>query len=425
MRKINILLIGSGGREHSLAISLAKSDTCNNLYAAPGNPGIFKVANKIEVDIKNFDQIYSACIENQIELVVVGPEQPLADGITDYLTEKGIAVFGPDKFASMLESSKAFAKEIMQEYNIPTAAFKKFGKSEIDAAKAFITNSDKIVLKADGLAGGKGVIIPENKEEAIRSLEEIFSGKFGVAGDNIVIEEFMDGEEASIFAICDGEKFVTLAPSQDHKRALNDDKGENTGGMGAYAPAPIVTEKVKNQVENEIIKPILKAMKDKGHPYKGCLYCGLMIKDNYAKVVEFNVRFGDPETQSVLSIFDGDLAGLFYSAAKGNLDLSTINNIQNGAACNVVLASEGYPGNYQKGLEITGLENAEKIAEIYHAGTKGENGKILTNGGRVLGINGKGEDLNSAIKNAYEAVSKVCFANIYFREDIGKKAANH
>jgi phosphoribosylamine--glycine ligase len=419
--KINILIIGSGGREHSLAVGIYKSETCNKLFAAPGNPGIFKVAQKVNVDTNNFDDLFSACLENQIELVVIGPEQPLAEGMTDYLGQKGISVFGPDRFATMLESSKSFAKELMKEYNIPTADFKKFRKDEIEDAKDYIKQSDKIVLKADGLAGGKGVIIPENKETAILSLEEIFNGKFGVAGDNIVIEEFMDGEEASIFAICDGESFITLASSQDHKRALDDDKGDNTGGMGAYSPAPIVTEKVKLQAENEIIKPVLKAMKDKGHPYKGCLYCGLMIKNDLAKVVEFNVRFGDPETQAVLSIFKGDLAKLFYSAAKGKLDLSAIENVENGAACNVVLASEGYPGKYEKGFEITGLEKAEEFAEIYHAGTKEENSKIFSNGGRVLGINGKGDNLKSAIENAYKGVSKVCFNNIYFRKDIGKK----
>lgn len=421
--KLNILLIGSGGREHALALGLSKSESCGNLYAIPGNPGMFELAERFESDLSNFNQLVEDSKKHKINLIVVGPEQPLAEGLADIFRENSIAVFGPSKFAAQLESSKSFAKDLMKEYDVPTAKYASFDKEEIQSAKDFINQFERPpVIKADGLAGGKGVLIPNTFDEAKQFIEDVFSGKFGSAGDLIVIEEFMEGEEASVFAVCDGEDFITLAPSQDHKRAYDNDKGENTGGMGAYAPAKIVTEKVLNQVKKDIIKPVLRAIKEKGDSFIGCLYCGLMIKDEYARVVEFNVRFGDPETQSVLSIFEGDLAGLFYSAAIGKIDKANVKNIASAFACNVVLASEGYPAAYEKGKFITGLENAkENGAEIYHAGTKLKDGKLLTNGGRVIAVNYKADSLEKAIEGAYEAVNKICFDNIYYRNDIGKK----
>ncbi|MDC1068701.1 phosphoribosylamine--glycine ligase [Candidatus Kapabacteria bacterium] len=418
---INTLLIGSGGRENSLAKSLKESDSCGELYASPGNPGILEYAKALPKKYNDFTELSNICKEYDIKLVVVGPEQPLAEGIADELTDNGIAVFGPSKNATKLESSKSFAKSIMTRANVPTAEYKSFDVGERTQAIKYIKSRDSIVIKADGLAGGKGVLIPEDELSAIKSLNDIFDGKFGNAGSSIVIEEFMEGEEASVFAICDGENFVTLSASQDHKRALDDDKGLNTGGMGAYAPAKIVTKEIQKQVDEKIIKPVLKAMSYEGNKFIGCLYCGLMIKDGQAKVVEFNVRFGDPETQSVLSIFEGDLCGLFYSAANGNIDKSFVKNIQNGFACNVVLASDGYPESYEKGFEISGIDEATKIAEIYHAGTKIEDEKLITNGGRVLAINGRGNYLEDAINNAYLAVSKICFTNINYRTDIGQK----
>jgi phosphoribosylamine--glycine ligase len=343
--------------------------------------------------------------------------------LADYLGENGVVVFGPSQKAAMLESSKDFAKVMMSRTGIPTASYKTFDFRAAQQAHEYIdSHSFPVVLKADGLAAGKGVVICRSAEEAHSTLDSMFEGMFGESGRKIVIEDFLSGEEASILAICDGEDYVTLAPSQDHKRALDGDMGMNTGGMGAYAPAAICDEKVVRRVSEKIIRPMIKTMADSEMPFVGCLYAGLMIKDGEPSVVEFNVRFGDPEAQAVLSVFEGDLASLLYSAAKGNIDKSAVADPAAGHACCVVLASEGYPGKYEKGFEISGIDRAEESgATVYHAGTKDSDGKLITAGGRVLGVTGRGDSLKEAIAAAYHGAEHICFDNKFYRNDIGAK----
>jgi phosphoribosylamine--glycine ligase len=422
---MNILLLGSGGREHALAIALAKSPLMKKLYCTPGNPGIFNVAEKADVSASDNNAVKAFCAEKNIDLLVVGPEQPLADGIADIFEGTNTAVFGPSKMAAQLESSKDFAKRIMSKYNVPTAAFKTFTADEATAAHEYINaHTLPIVLKADGLAGGKGVVIAMTHKEANDSLDEIFSGVFGdLAGSRVVIEEFMAGEEASIFAVCDGKDYITLSPAQDHKRIGEGDTGKNTGGMGAYSPAPVVNDEILAKTHKEIIEPMLAGMQKEGAPFIGCLYCGIMISNGQAKVVEFNVRFGDPETQVVLPLFKGDLAKLFLSAAQGNIDKTAYEgNIDKSATC-VILASAGYPDSCEKGFEITGIAESEnENLIVYQAGTKSENGKILSAGGRVLGVTAIENDLQTAVASAYKAVDTINFANKYFRKDIAHRA---
>ncbi len=421
---MNILLIGGGGREHAIARALRLSPSSDNLYSYPGNPGIWQFAPKAEIQKFDFNFIIDFCKSNNINLVVVGPEKPLADGITDILIENGIKVFGPSKQAARLESSKGFAKDFMARHNIPTAKYKIFSEEDKKSADEYLnTCKFPLVLKADGLAAGKGVIIAQEIQSAQQTLDSMFDGLFSDAGKTVVIEEFLLGVEASILAICDGKDYITLPSSQDHKRAMDDDLGKNTGGMGAYSPAPIVTESVMNKVHEKILRPAIEGMRAEGFPFTGCLYAGLMIHDEEPKVVEFNVRFGDPETQSVLSIFEGDFAKLLYSAACGKIDTSAIKNSSNKHACCVILASEGYPDEYEKGFEITGIEEVEKTgAIVYHSGTRLNEGKLLSDGGRVLGVTGVSTTLKTALEQAYNAVRKINFSNMYFRKDIGKKA---
>jgi phosphoribosylamine--glycine ligase len=420
---MNVLLIGSGGREHALALAISKSELLDKFYCLPGNPGIQKFARPFDCGLDNYYLISDRCKVKEIDLVVIGPEQPLADGLADFLREKGINVFGPSKAPARLESSKAFAKDFMQKYGIPTAAFKKFTALEEDDAIDYLKNADyPLVIKADGLAAGKGVIIAQTFDEAVDAVKAMFNGKFKEAGQTLVIEEFLKGEEASILAVSDGKDFITLAPSQDHKRAYDNDKGPNTGGMGAYAPAPIVNETVLEKVKENIIKPVIDNMRKEGTPFIGCLYAGLMIDNNEPKVVEFNVRFGDPETQVVLPIFDGDFLRLIFSAARGSLDTSVINNVANGAACCVVLTSEGYPASYKSGFEISGIEDAENEgAIVFHAGTKWEDGLLKTAGGRVLGVCAVAGNLKQARDLSYKAVDKINFENKFYRKDIATK----
>lgn len=420
---MNVLLIGSGGREHAIALAISKSKQIKKLLAAPGNPGMANIAELVKLDIKNHSDVIDFCKSNKIDLVVVGPEQPLAEGIADSLNEADIPCFGPTKYAAQLESSKDFAKEFMAEAGIPTAAFKSFNKDEIEQAYDYLDNHTlPIVLKADGLAAGKGVIICNTHEDAKSSIKQMFEGMFGSSGERVVVEEFMQGEEASILAISDGNDFVILASSQDHKRAYDGDKGPNTGGMGAYSPAKIVTEDIELKIINRIIKPAIDKMKADGHPFVGCLYAGLMIHENEAKVVEFNVRLGDPEAQSVLSVFDGDFLELIYSSAKGMLNKDAISKKAKSHAVCLILASDGYPGSYEKGYEITGIEKAEEQgAIVYHAGTKQQDGKLMTSGGRVLGVTALGNDLKHAIEKAYQYADLIEFENKYYRKDIGQK----
>ncbi len=418
---MKILLIGSGGRENCLADKLVNSGDVE-LYAAPGNPGILNFAKLAEIDINNFIEVSTFCKNERIDFVVIGPEQPLAMGIVDFLEEQGIIVFGPSKKASEIESSKSFAKNLMRDNNIPTANFSVFNKKDMDSAISYITDlTYPIVIKADGLAAGKGVVIVGDFEEAKQTIEEIFYGAFAEAGDTIIIEEYLQGEEASIFVLTDGDDYVILPSSQDHKRIGEGDTGKNTGGMGAYSPAPIVNSNVLQKIEIEIIKPTLQAMKQSGRKFKGCLYAGLMIADDSPKVIEFNCRFGDPETQAVLQLIEGNFAQLLFSIAKGNIKKEEITLIENKFASCVVIASKGYPDKFNKGYEISGIDNLQSDSIIYHSGTKKEGNKILTNGGRVLCVVSVADNLAESLEKNYRTIEKIDFEGKYFRKDIGKK----
>jgi phosphoribosylamine---glycine ligase len=423
---MKVVIIGSGGREHALAYKINQSKNCDELFIIPGNPGTALIGKNVKIDPKDYSMIINFCLENHIDLVVIGPEIPLVDGLADELRQKGINVFGPNKKAAEIEASKLFAKNLMKKYNIPTADFKQFSSSEHKKAKAFLESSKfPIVIKADGLAAGKGVLICGNKIEALEALNELFIDKiFGKSGDKIVIEEFMEGEEASIFAITDGEKFVCLPSAQDHKRIGDNDTGKNTGGMGAYSPAPIVTAELMKSIESHIIIPTLKALRDKNRKFVGCLYVGLMITKEGTKVVEYNCRFGDPETQAVLLLLDGDFLELLYSAAVSNLNQNAV-SYSGGAAVCVVTVSKGYPDKYEKGFEIKGLNNIhEENVIVFHAGTMQSNDKIFTNGGRVLGITAvvKKNDIKSARSKAYKVLLNIDFNGIQYRKDIANKA---
>ncbi len=426
---MNILLIGSGGREHALAVGLHASPSTNSLYAFPGNPGMRGIATIVDsLSLNDTATIIAFCHHNAIDLVIVGPEAPLVKGLADDLRKNGIAVFGPSAKAARIESSKGFSKDLMKKYGIPTAGYERFTQEQSHEAHTYVNDRPlPIVIKADGLAAGKGVIIAETHHEAHEAIDEIFSGLFADAGSSIVIEDFLKGEEASVFAITDGNSAVLLAPAQDHKRANDGDLGKNTGGMGAYAPAPLVTDEVMQRVQNEIVEPMLRAMREEGYPFVGCLFVGLMIDNCNPSVVEFNCRFGDPETQAVLSVFKGDLARLLNSAAIGALDSSAMESRSQGFACNVVMASGGYPDAYETGHQILGLQQASTIpnVRIFHAGTKAlPDGTIVTAGGRVLGICGMGDTLVEAIDRAYLAVNDIHYHHRYFRTDIGKKGLN-
>lgn len=422
---MNILVIGSGGREHALCLKLYESDNSNNIYCNPGNPGIQQIAQNVQFDVNNEDLLISFCKDEKIKLVVVGPEQPLAMGIADKLRQNGINCFGPSEYASQLESSKSFAKEFMDEFNIPTASYKTFESKDLSDCFRYIENSDlPIVIKADGLAGGKGVYISNDKNEAKQIAEDFFEGKFGEASKKIVIEQFLDGVEASIFAICDGENFILLPPSQDYKRAKDGDLGLNTGGMGSFSPTPFVDYKILEDVKTKIVSQVLKGMKSRKNRFIGCLFVGIMIVNNKPFVIEFNVRFGDPETQSVLSLIEGDLAKLFYTASIGSLEKNCISIKKDKYACTVILASEGYPENFNKGFEIKGLQNNSSLKDrfIFHAGTKIENNKIVNSGGRVLGITAVANSLKEAKENAYNLAEGIYFENKYYRKDIADSA---
>lgn len=423
--KYNVLLLGSGGREHALAWGIAKSTKLNKLYIAPGNPGTLSLGENVLLDVTNHQAVLSFIQEHSIHLTVVGPEQPLVDGIADFLEEQCQAVFGPKQQAAMLEGSKEFAKDFMQRQNIPTAAYQVFAIDEFDKAADYITQQNKypVVLKADGLAGGKGVLIPETKEEALEALKELQSGSLSEAASRLVIEEFMVGEEASVFAICDGNSFKIIGNAQDHKRIGEGDTGLNTGGMGAYSPAPIVTSELLSEVEKSIIKPTIDGMKAEGYPYQGILYVGLMITAEGPKVVEYNCRFGDPECQVIVPAMQSDLLEVIIACTEGRLSDTEI-ILDNDYRCTVVLASGGYPESYAKGKEITGIDEVTN-AIVFHAGTKLEGKKLLTNGGRVLNVVAQGSTLQEAIDTAYSQISKIHFEQAYYRRDIGAKGLKH
>ena len=419
---MNILLIGGGGREHSIAEALSKSSKINKLHCIPGNAGIEKIASCHNYDISNQQEILNFCENNNIDIVFIGPEIPLVEGLADYLNRNSFFTFGPNQKAAKLEGSKSFTKNICKKYNIPTAKYETFSNAK-DALVYIDNHSIPLVIKVDGLAAGKGVIIAETRDHAINSVNEIFSGKFGNAGDEIVIEEFLDGEEASYFIISDGESFIPLTSAQDHKRIGDGDIGLNTGGMGAYSPAPIMNKELEEKTINKIIKPTIKAMNDYGSPYIGILYAGLMIKDNEPKLIEYNVRFGDPECQVIIPRLENDLVELLVNVKEKNLDNYTLKWKEN-FAITVVLAAKGYPESYETGDEIKGLDAIDNIddVEIFHAGTKTKNNKIVTSGGRVLNINGYGKNLVDAKEKAYSLVKKINWSGCYYRKDIGWRA---
>jgi len=424
---MNVLLLGSGGREHAMAWAIARSDLLDQLFVAPGNPGTAQVGTNIDLSLSNFDAILNFIEEREIDLTVVGPEQPLVDGITDFLEDKGHKVFGPSKYAAQLEGSKEFANEFMKNNRIPTADFKSYTRENFDQALQDIKGKDDypVVLKADGLAGGKGVFICETEEEVEKRLQELKEDeRFSDAAQILVVEEFLKGEEASVFVISDGKTAKIIHNAQDHKRIGEGDTGLNTGGMGAYCPTPVIGEKLLQLIEKEIILPTISAMLLDEHPYKGILYCGLMITQEGPKVVEFNCRFGDPECQAILPSLKSDLLELMYAATEGNLGTKEV-EVDDQYRCCVVLASEGYPLQYEKGKEISGVDNVSGDALVFHAGTKLEDGKLLTDGGRVLNVVGSGKSLQEAITNTYKEVEKISFKNMYYRPDIGAKGVKH
>ncbi|MGD8426808.1 MAG: phosphoribosylamine--glycine ligase [Balneolaceae bacterium] len=424
---MNVLLLGSGGREHAMAWSIAKSPKLEQLFIAPGNPGTAQVGTNVDLPLGDFDLILKFIEENGIDLTVVGPEKPLVEGIADFLEEKGHSVFGPSKVAAKLEGSKKFANEFMKKNRIPTADFESFRRDEFDEALQMIKQKDEfpVVLKADGLAGGKGVFICESLEEVKKRLDELKKDdRFWDAAQTLVVEEFMRGEEASVFVISDGTTARVIHYAQDHKRIGEGDTGLNTGGMGAYCPAPVIDERTLQIVEKEIVLPTISAMLLDGNPYKGILYCGLMITQDGPKVVEFNCRFGDPECQAILPSLESDLLDLLDAAANEKLGEKEV-KVDNKYRCCVVLASEGYPLDYEKGKEISGLDDISENTLVFHAGTKILKEKLITDGGRVLNVVGGGDTLQEAIRNTYSEVKKISFENMYYRSDIGAKGLAH
>ncbi|MFH0989071.1 MAG: phosphoribosylamine--glycine ligase [bacterium] len=427
---MNVFVLGSGGREHVIAWKLRQSPLVQRLFVAPGNAGIGQIAQLVPLTLNDHAGILRFVQENAIDLTIVGPEQPLVQGIVDLFESHHLKIFGPSKAAAALEGSKVFAKEFMAMFHIPTARFAIFTNNQRSDAEAYIRSHQvPCVVKADGLAAGKGVLICSTQDEACVAIEDLMVRKiFGTAGERVVIEEYMAGEEASVFAITDGVRFTTLAAAQDHKRIFDNDMGKNTGGMGAYAPAPIVTPELMKRIEEEVIAPTLKGMQELGTPYKGCLYCGLMITDGSPKVVEYNCRFGDPEAQVVIPLIDADFAQLLLSAAEGRLNGQPVPLHDASAVC-VVMASRGYPDDYETGKEIIGLESAkpEEGVAIFHSGTRSAGERVETSGGRVLGVTaiGYAADLPQTIETAYRVVGKVTFDGAYYRSDIGKKALKH
>jgi len=419
---MNILMIGSGGREHALILKLKKSKYAPKIYCAPGNGGISKDAQCVDIPVMDFDAIIDFSLKNKIDLVFVAPDDPLAAGLVDALEAKGIRAFGPNKAAAIIEGSKAFSKELMKKYGIPTASFEVFDNSE-DALNYIKTqNSFPTVIKADGLALGKGVIIAECLAEAENAIKSIIEDKiFGDSGSKIVIEDFLQGPEVSVLAFTDGKTITPMASAKDHKRAHNGDKGLNTGGMGTISPNPYYDAKIENECMDKIFLPTIKAMEQEGRPFKGCLFFGLMITKNGVKVIEYNCRFGDPETQVVIKRLQTDLIDIIDAVIDEKLDNVDIKWNNNSVAC-VVIASGGYPLEYKKGIEIRGLNEDGQLenATVYHAGTKIENGKFVTSGGRILGVTCEGETLERALENSYEAVKKISIENSFYRTDIGK-----
>ena len=427
---MKVLVIGSGGREHALVWKLKQSPKVREIYCAPGNAGIESIAELVKLNIDDIDGLFQFAKKKKIDLTVVGPEIPLVKGIVDLFEKNGMRIFGPSKYASQLEGSKVFAKNFMKKYRIPTASYRTFGRQEyLEAQHYIMKHAVPLVLKADGLAAGKGAVVCFSTGEALNTLQDLFEKNvFGDSGNNVVVEEFMKGEEASVFVLTDGAEYRLLQPAQDHKQILDGDRGKNTGGMGAYAPAPIITKSLLQRVEKEIIKPTLEGMRAEGKPYKGCLYVGLMMTPAGPKVVEFNCRLGDPEAQVVLPLLETDLFDVVFACAAGTLRSVELRHHSASAVC-VVMASRGYPDSYETGKPITGLDSirSESGVVVFHAGTKKENGKVVSSGGRVLGVTaiGYGDDLEGTIGTAYSAVKTISFDGAYYRSDIGRKGLRH
>ena len=419
---MNVLLIGSGGREHALALSLSRSPLLTQLFIAPGNPGTQALGRNVALDVADHRAVVDFCKLMQIGFVVVGPEAPLVAGLVDDLEAAGVLAFGPSKAAAQLEGSKGFTKDLCAEFSIPTADYQRF--SAADPAKAYVrARGAPIVVKADGLAAGKGVIVAMSVEEAEAAIDMIFGGAFGAAGAEVVVEDFLEGEEASFFALCDGTRALAFASAQDHKRVGDGDTGPNTGGMGAYSPAPIMTEAMSARVMAEIIEPTMAGMRQRGTPFKGVLFAGLMIGPKGPKLIEFNARFGDPETQVMLARLNEDLLPLLLASAKGALPAGPV-KLSAQAALTVVYAANGYPDAPEKGSEIKGLERAAAMegVTVFHAGTKLEGTRLLANGGRVLNVTARGDSVAQAQARAYGAVDAIDWPGGFCRRDIGWRA---
>ena len=418
---VNVLVVGSGGREHAIGWKLSQNDSVDRVFHAPGNGGTL---NNIQIPVDNLDELAKFASENDC-FTVVGPEAPLAMGIVDFFNEKGLKIFGPTRKAAQLEASKIWAKQFLKRNNIPTAAFEVF--DDPVKAKEYVSQVGyNVVIKADGLAAGKGVIVCDSKDEAEKSIDMmLIDKKFGDAGSSIIIEERIDGIEASYIALSDGKIAIPMATSQDHKRVFDNDKGPNTGGMGAYSPTPIIDKDISQKIQEKIIDKTISALRDEGITFQGFLYAGIMLKDGEPYVLEYNVRMGDPECQPILMRMESDLFEYLVGSVSGTLDtMSPISWKDKSAVC-IVLASKGYPESYPKGDEIFGLDQTFEDGFVFHAGTKKQDVKIITNGGRVLGVTGLGDTLESAIKHAYEITEKISWENKYLRTDIGKKGLSY
>ncbi len=419
---MNILILGSGGREHSLAWAVMQNPKCDRLIVAPGNAGIAQIAECAAVDIENGGAVVNFAEENAIDFVIVGPEAPLAAGVADRLREAGVLVFGPSAEAARLEASKSFTKEICDASGAPTAAYARF--TEAEPAKEYIrAQGAPIVVKADGLAAGKGVIVAMDEQTALDAIDDMFGGAFGGAGAEVVIEDFMEGEEASLFVLCDGEDILSIGTAQDHKRVGEGDTGLNTGGMGAYSPAPVLSAEIEALAMDQIVRPTVAEMKRRGTPFQGVLYAGLMIKDGQPRLVEYNVRFGDPECQVLMMRLGAQAMDLMHAAAEGRLAETRVNWADD-HAITVVMAAKGYPGSYEKGTVINGLGDLAEDSSnmVFHAGTKAAEGKVQAAGGRVLNVTARGETLKDARDRAYDMVEGVDWPEGFFRRDIGWRA---
>lgn len=420
---MKVLVVGGGGREHALVWKIAQSPRVSKVFCAPGNAGIAQQATVVSINANDLNGLLDFALKERMDLTVVGPEEPLTRGIVDLFESRGLAIFGANQKAAELEGSKAFAKRIMKTYHIPTASYGVFEDRE-QAIQYVREQGAPIVVKADGLAAGKGVILCKTVEDALDAIDQMMVKKiFGEAGRRVVIEEYLVGEEASYIALTDGKAILPLASSQDHKAVYDGDVGPNTGGMGAYSPAPVVTGEVNQRIVEKILRPVIQGMAEEGRPYKGVIYAGLMIHNGQPKVLEFNARFGDPETQPVLMRMKGDIVPFLLACIEGTLGQCKMEWDYRASVC-VVMASKGYPGNYEKGKTIKGLDEVSRLEDIFvfHAGTALKDGQIITSGGRVLGVTGLGENIPKAIEKTYQAVQKISWEGVHFRKDIGKKA---